>query len=173
MVLEQASGMTVSTASSQSARPIAAPRQRRADSLRSLRSQTSDGSTLPNPTLPPPPTLQSPFKRSHPPPSALLAPAEVPTAFLDVDLVFLRANQPYQQIMSDGRDIKGLQLGDVAAPVDNESFNDIRNRLRAEREAREPSYMPPIAQSGLDPIQGVSEVDVERLTYGFTDHTYT
>lgn len=154
-------------------RPIAAPRQRRADSLQSLRSQTSERSSLLTPSLPPPSTFQSAFNHPQPPSSVALAPAEVPTAFLDVDLIILRANQPFKQIINEGQDVKDRQLGEIAAPADSESFQTIRNRLRAEREAREPSYMPPIIQSGQDPIQGISEADIERLTYGFTDHTYT
>lgn len=154
-------------------RPVATPRQRRADSLRSLRSQTSETSSLLTSNLPPPSTLQSPFAYSRPPSGFNLAPAEVPTAFLDVDLIFLRANQPFQQILSDGQDVKGHLLGDFATPADNESFEAIRSRLRAERETREPNYMPPILQSGQDPIQGVSEADIGRLSATFADITYT
>lgn len=174
MVSDQSlTGAPSEGAAQTSSRPIATPRQRRADSLRSLRSQTSETSSLHTPGLPPSTALQSPFSYPRPPSSFTLAPAEVPTAFLDVDLVFLRANQPFQQILGGGYDVKGRQLGEVAAPADNESFEAIRNRLRAEREVHEPNYMPPIAQSTQDPIQGVSETDIERLSYGFADSTYT
>lgn len=113
------------------------------------------------------------YNYSQPSSSAVLTPAEVPTAFLDVDLVLLRANQPFQQIMNAGSDIKGRHISELVAPADNEAFQSIRSRLRGEREAREPAYMLPIVQSSQDPVQGVSEADIERLSSGFAEYTYT
>ena len=121
------------------------------------------------PTLGPPSLYEYPERSS----SAVLAPAEVPTAFLDVDLLILRANQPFQQILNNGSDIKGRHLAEIVTPADGEGFQAIRNRLRGEREVREPAYMPPIVQSSEDPVQGVSESDIERLTSGFADYTYS
>lgn len=157
------------------ARPIAATRHHRTDSLRSLRSQTSEGASsqsMPTPGFPPP-ELQSPFTYQQPIPPTALSPVDVPTAYLDLDLVFLRANPPFQQIMSGGQAVRGRPLHEIAAPADNETFLAIRTRLRGEREAREPAYMPPIMQSGQDPLQGVVEGDIDRLSQGFSDHTYT
>lgn len=161
-----------------STRPIAATRHRRQESFRSLRSQGSDGSGVassPTYPYPPPPTatqvtfgFQYPLPPSNPPPGY-----EVPTAYLDLDFVILKANQSYRQIMAAGQDVVGRQLSDLAAPADGESFQSIRNRLRAERDRRDPSYMPPINQPGQDPLQGAVEADAERWTQGYDDNTYT
>ena len=183
MLPEQSTQATVSSVSGPStARPIAGTMHRRTDSLRSLRSQTSDtssASALPTPSFPPPlgfpPLVPQPrFNLQQPPlPSAGLSPIDVPTAYLDLDFAFLRANQAFLQVVSSGQDVLGRNLSSAVAPADTESFPSIRNRLRGEREAREPAYMPPILQAGGDPLQGVSEMDVDRLTQSFADHTYT
>lgn len=160
-------------------RPMAAPRHRRTESYRSLRSQGSDSSgMLPSPTYPyPSPSSagQPTFGLQQPPrtPSSVTSAYEIPTAYLDLDLVFIKANPSFRQIMLPGPDLVGRQLSDVAAPADGETFVNIRSRLRAERETRDPAYMPPINQPGQDPLLGASEADVEQYTRGFDDRTYT
>ncbi|KAK5115652.1 hypothetical protein LTR85_009823 [Meristemomyces frigidus] len=158
-------------------RPIAGTRQRRAESFRSLRSQTSDDSpsyTTSTPGYPPTSILQSPFGANHPPtPSSIRPSYETATALLNLDLVILRANRPFEQIMTAGQDVRGRHISDIAVPADNEGFQAIRNRLRAERESREPAYMPPIMHFGHDPVQGIAETEVDRFTDSFSDHTYT
>lgn len=162
-------------------RPVAPTRQRRAESFRSIQSMTSEGSSTshgpPTPSyLPQPPQpFQMALTYQQPPPPGLSPTRdhEVPTACLDLDLVFLRANRPFQQIMTGGRDIVKQRLTDVAIPVDSESITGIRNRLRAERESKEPTYLPPILSTGEDPLGGVADADIERFTQGFSDHTYT
>ena len=156
-------------------RPIAATRHRRTDSLRSLRSQTSDGSSSANIATPgfPPPAFQSTFSPQRPLPNADLSPDQIPTAYVDLDFVLIRANRPFLQILASGHDVRGRPLNEVVTSADNESLLAIRNRLRGEREAREPAYMPPILPVGQDPLQGVLEADVDRLSQGFSDYTYT
>jgi hypothetical protein len=158
-----------------STRPIAGTRHRRTESLRSLRSQTSDSSgpsALPTPTFPAPPSSQSRFSfQSTTYPDTSSSAVETPTAYLDLDFVFIRANNPFLRAMSGGQDIRGRRLDDVASSADGESFQSIRNQLREEREARDPAYMPPIYH-GEDPLQGVSDADIEQFTRGFTDRTY-
>lgn len=119
------------------------------------------------------PSLQSPFAYQQPPPLPNLSAAEVPTAYLDLNFVFLRANGPFEQIMSNSQDVRGRRLDEIAAPADNQDFQTVRNRLLTEREMRDPTHMPPMLPPGHNPIQGVSDADVERLTYGFSDHRYT
>ncbi|TKA33717.1 hypothetical protein B0A50_00553 [Salinomyces thailandicus] len=159
-------------------RPIAGVRHRRGESFRSLRSQTSDGSpsytaSTPSTYLPTVPR-QSPYGMQLPPtPSSAHPTYDVATALLNLDFVIIRANRPFQQIMLPGQDLRGRQIADVAAPADNEGFQSIRNRLRTEREAREPAYMPPIMQLGQDPVQDMPEAEAEQYTHGFQDNTYT
>ncbi|KAK4494194.1 hypothetical protein PRZ48_014492 [Zasmidium cellare] len=160
-----------------STRPIASTRHRRQESFRSLRSQGSDGSGIassPTYPYPPPPTAtQATFGFHYPPPPSITPGYEVPTAYLDLDFIILKANQSYRQIMAAGQEVAGRQLSDIAAPADGETFQNIRNRLRVERDNRDPAYMPPINQPGQDPLQGAVEADVERYTQGFDDNTYT
>ncbi|KAF2164951.1 hypothetical protein M409DRAFT_24853 [Zasmidium cellare ATCC 36951] len=160
-----------------STRPIASTRHRRQESFRSLRSQGSDGSGIassPTYPYPPPPTAtQSTFGFQYPLPPSNPPGYEVPTAYLDLDLIILKANQSYRQIMAAGQEAAGRQLSDIAAPADGETFQSIRNRLRLERDNRDPAYMPPINQPGQDPLQGAVEADVERYTQGSDDNTYT
>ncbi|EME40882.1 hypothetical protein DOTSEDRAFT_74440 [Dothistroma septosporum NZE10] len=157
-------------------RPIASTRHRRQESFRSLRSQGSDGSGIsssPTYPYPPPPTAtQATFDIQHPFTLSAAPEYEIPTAYLNLDLTFLKSNAPFRQIMLAGQEIVGRALGEVAAPVDGESFSNIRSRIRAEREARDPAHMPPINRPGHDPLQGASIADVERYTHGFEDHTH-
>ena len=161
-------------------RPIAATRQRRAESFRSIQSMTSEESSSYGPPTPsflprPPAPFQTPL--TYQPPAHLVmspqAEPEVPTAFVDLDFVIIRANQSFRQIMADDQDLRRSRLHEIAAPADAESFMSIRSRLRGEREAREPSFLPPIVSSGEDPLAGVADSDVESFTRGFSDHTYT
>lgn len=167
---------TTFASSPTSTRPIAGTRHRRTESLRSLRSQTSDSSgasALPTPTYPPPLSTPPRFALQPPAfPSANLGNVDVPTAYLDLDLTFIRANNSFQQAMSGGRDVRGRRLDEIAGPADTNSFQSIRNQLREEREAREPSYMPPIIQQSQDALQGISDADADRITQGSTDRTY-
>ena len=166
---------TTIASSPPSTRPIAGSRHRRTESLRSLRSQTSESSgpsALPTPTFPAPPLTQSRFgfQPAFFPNTSSFA-VDTPTAYLDLDFVFIRANNSFQRAISGGHDIRGRRLDDVVSSADGESFQSIRTQLREEREARDPSYMPPIYH-GEDPLQGVSDADVEQFTRGFTDRTY-
>jgi len=162
-------------------RPIAATRQRRAESFRSIHSMTSEESSSYGPPTPsflprPPVPFQTPLSFPSPAYRHVTSPSmepEVPTALLDLDFVILRANASFQQIMADDRDLTRSRLHEIAAPADSESFMSIRSRLRGEREARQPSYLPPIVSSGEDPLGGVLDRDVEALTRGFSDQTYT
>lgn len=167
--------MTPGAPAAPAGRPIARTRHQRTESLRSLRSQTSDGSSgssLPTPGYPP--ILQAGWTYPTSRPPSFGIPAHLtPTAFLDLDFNFIRANRPFQQILSNDQDVRGRQLQDVVAPADGESFMALRGRLKGERESREPAYMPPILPPGEDPIQGVMEDDAERLSSGFSDQTYT
>lgn len=162
------------------ARPMAATRQRRAESFRSIQSITSEESSSYGPPTPsflprPPAPFQTPLTYPTPVRQAIHTPIEpeVPTALLDLDFVIIRANTSFRQIMAENRDLTRSRLHEIAAPADSESFMAIRSRLRGEREAREPAFLPPIVSSGEDPLGGVSDADVEKLTQGFSDQTYT
>ena len=179
MIPEQASRPTIPASPSQasSSRPIAGARHQRGESFRSLRSQTSDDSPIWSATsssYPPSAVLQSPYSYQQPqPPAGMRLAYEVPTAVLDLDFIIIRANRPFEQIMVGGQALRGRHISEIAGSADSESFSSIRNRLRAEREAREPAYMPPILLSGQDPLQGFSDFEVDRFSHGFSDVQYT
>ena len=174
MLPEPAGGESAQTVAGPSApRPIAGTRHRRTESLRSLRSQGSDGSAgsaLPTSLLQPPHSMFPPPPVA--PPVGPLPSPEIPTAFVDLDFIIVRANGPFQQILGGGRELSGTILDDVTSSADNESFHNIRVRLKAERDAREPAYMPPIIPPGRRPLEGVFEHDVDRLSQVFADYTY-
>lgn len=168
-----------------SGRPIAGARHRKTPSLRTLAASASDFQG-PQPTTPRIATAGMPGQ-SQPlmtgPPSGFapltrqprLAPTpEVPIAFLDTDFVVLKANTTFQRLFSWLKEIRGMRLSDIAKPLDGDSFQNARNRLREEREIREPAYLPPILQPRLDPVAGIgtTDHDVEEVTRGFADHQF-
>ncbi|TKA72700.1 hypothetical protein B0A55_06484 [Friedmanniomyces simplex] len=115
----------------------------------------------------------SPYSIRQPPTPSSGPPAfEIATALLNTDFVIIRANRPFEHIMFGGRDVRDRNIAELASPADGEGFQGIRNRLRAERESREPAYMPPIVQPGQDPVLRIPEADAEQYTQGFNDHTY-
>lgn len=104
-----------------------------------------------------------------------LAPSpEIPIAFLDTDFVILKANTSFQRLFSWLQEIKGIRLSDISKPLEGDSFQNARNRLREEREVREPAYLPPILQPRLNPVAGIgiTDHDVEEVTRGFADHSF-
>lgn len=88
-------------------------------------------------------------------------------AFLDLDLVVKRSNSAFESLVAGG--VQGRNLSELIDPQQGEVLQRLRNEMREERDAREPSYMPPITSEGPDPIQAVSERDVEEVSKGFTD----
>lgn len=147
-------------------RPIAAIRHRRGDSLRTLRSYGSSPSSSSIVS----PTYGRPASRSI---HEVVPPVFVtPIAFLDLDLVIIRANAAFYQLFAGSQELRGRRLTDIARPADADSFQNVRNSLREEREAKEPAYLPPILQSGHDPLSGTTEGDVQAVTRGFEDRQY-
>lgn len=158
-----------------SSRSMAVPRPRRAESFRSLRSQDSDvPRQLGPPTYPYDPlrTVATTYMPAEYPRPA--SDSDVPTAYLDLDLIIIKANSSFCHMMQTHElDHAGRQLSEIAVPVDGVSFASIRALLRAERDHQAPAYMPPIVQAGQDFLEGVSLNDVDRCVLGHEDHTYT
>lgn len=138
-------------------------------SLRTLRSY-ADASNPSASMGPPQPSLGPAFVAHSREPSSTQG-MIIPMAFLDLDLVILKANTAFNNLM--GGTVRGLRLSDIASPLEGDSFQSARNSLRAEREAKEPAYLPPIAQPGLNPATGITDQDVDGVTRGFDDQHYT
>ncbi|QIW99349.1 hypothetical protein AMS68_004867 [Peltaster fructicola] len=153
-------------------RPIASTRPRRAYSYRSHQSHGSEGSSY-GLVTPHSATTQSYLPMTHPGPSNVESMFEVPMALLDLDLVILRANRAFHQAVAALGDLMYTRLTDVVTPVDGTTLVDMRNRLRGEREQREPSFLPPIMQTGQDLLANVRDADIDRLAHGYADATHT
>ncbi|KAH0360596.1 hypothetical protein KCU65_g9301, partial [Aureobasidium melanogenum] len=165
-----------------SARPMARPGHRKTASLRTLAAFAAEQGHQPS-TGQGVSTRERAYSFGAAPPTGIqppprhprLAPSpEVPIAFLDTDFVVLKANATFQRLFSWLQEIKGIRLSDIAKPLEGDSFQNARNRLREEREIREPAYLPPILQPRLDPVSGIgtTDHDVEEVTRGFADHQF-
>ncbi|KAF2120635.1 hypothetical protein BDV96DRAFT_271218 [Lophiotrema nucula] len=149
---------------------------RATDPLRVLRRSTEGAGDIPNihpsPLAPGvrPPSLGT-YGASSSPYSAgpNLAYQSLPVAFLNLDLVVLKSNSSFQDLVSFLGDIRGKNLGELLEVRQTEVLQRIRNELRDERDEREPSYMAPITPVGQDPMQSAAEVDIDRFSQGFTD----
>lgn len=96
----------------------------------------------------------------------------LPIAFLNLDLVILKSNQAFQDLVAFLGDIQGKSMVDLLEFRSTEVLHRIRNELRNEREEREPTYMAPITPSGQDPVQSVSEKDVDQVSEGYMDRSF-
>lgn len=101
-----------------------------------------------------------------------LAYQTLPVAFLNLDLVVLKSNPAFQDLVSFLGDIRGKSLGELLEARQIEVLHRIRNELREERDEREPAYMAPITPLGQDPVQSVSERDVDHVSQGFIDRPF-
>ncbi|KAL1303740.1 hypothetical protein AAFC00_007084 [Neodothiora populina] len=152
-------------------RALEGPRHRRTGSLRTIRSyhdapEASRTSIVPS-RHPLGPAFAPGPRASQPVPGPV-----TPIAFLDMDLVIMKANSAFNSLMGV-QDIRGRRLSEVARTIEGDSFQNTRNALRAEREAKEPSYLPPIFQPGLDPVSGITDRDIDEITRGFDDQHYS
>jgi hypothetical protein len=96
----------------------------------------------------------------------------LPVAFLNLDLVIVKSNQAFQDLVSFLGDIRLKNLMELLEPRSTEVLYRIRNELREEREEREPTYMAPITPLGQDPVQMVPESDVDQVSQMHTDRSY-
>ncbi|KAK5153783.1 hypothetical protein LTR04_006144 [Oleoguttula sp. CCFEE 6159] len=156
----------------------AAAAQRRAESFRVLRSQRGDP-TVAGPLHQPQerpgssrvPTGPLGSASSYDPyRSVLFRDPATPIAFLNLDLVILRANQQFQNLLSPGNSMRGRTLADFTDDRDGESLRRIRLQMGEEKDTREPAFLPPIyGLSEQDAVQSISESDVDRITQAYTD----
>lgn len=88
----------------------------------------------------------------------------VPVAFLNLDLVILKSNQAFQDLVAFSGDIRRKNLADLVDIGHADALQRLRNDLRDERDEREPAYMAPITHGQPDPVQSVPETDVEQVS---------
>ncbi|PSN72838.1 hypothetical protein BS50DRAFT_628952 [Corynespora cassiicola Philippines] len=151
---------------------------RGSDPLRGLRTSTQDLPNVHPQSISPssarrPSTVRS-YSYGSTPYSAgpTLAYHSLPVAFLNLDLVLLKSNQAFQDLVSFLGDVRGKNLADLLEARQTDVLQRIRNELRDEREEREPTYMAPITPLGQDPLHAVSEREVDQVSQGYTDRPF-
>ena len=93
----------------------------------------------------------------------------LPVAFLNLDLVILKANPAFQDLVAFPGEVRGKSLMEMLDDRQVDVLQRIRNELREERDEREPAYMAPITPLGQDPVQSVAERDVDHVSQGFVN----
>lgn len=149
-------------------RPVAPmSRHHRGDSFRSIRSFESSPPSISSSS----PSYARPASRSWPQPRTTMPARQyaTPVAFLDLDLKILKTNSTFQQLFTGLQDLRGRRLNEIARPVETDGFTAMRSQLRAEREAKDPAYLPPIFPGEHDPLAAVNENDIDVVAHGFQD----
>ncbi|KAF2227014.1 hypothetical protein BDZ85DRAFT_57123 [Elsinoe ampelina] len=137
----------------------------RADSMRSL--QSTEGSASSTAHVSP---ISS---RDHIDPfSRMLGPARsqqpvVPTAWLDLDLNIIKADDSFTRIFGNYQGVVGRRLAEIGLPSTPDLFQALRTKMRDERESKDPAYLPPIAIPGEDPLGPMANINVAEATRGF------
>ncbi|KAF2472147.1 uncharacterized protein BDR25DRAFT_221412 [Lindgomyces ingoldianus] len=96
----------------------------------------------------------------------------LPVAFLNLDLVVLKSNQAFQDLVPFLGNTRGKNLSELLESRQTDVLQRLRNELRDEKDEREPTFMPPITQKGQDLVQSVAENDVDQVSQGYTDRTH-
>lgn len=171
-----------STSASESPAPGLAAGSGRSEPFRSLRSTRRSfgaSASIRQPTS----QLHSLSPSPFPPEGAVqypgpeyprLAPSLVtPMALLNLDLHIIKTNSAFNSLF--GRtDLPGRELADLVESHHIETLQRLRGELREERDAREPSYMPPIfGPRERETVQNIEEEDLDRISQGYTDRTFT
>jgi hypothetical protein len=101
-----------------------------------------------------------------------LAYQSLPVAFLNLDLVILKSNQAFQDLVAFLGDVRGKNLADLLDSRQTDVLHRMRSELRDERDEREPTYMAPITPLGRDPVQSIPETEVDQVSQGYTDRPF-
>ncbi|KAF2743124.1 hypothetical protein M011DRAFT_481081 [Sporormia fimetaria CBS 119925] len=97
---------------------------------------------------------------------------QLPVAYLSLDFVVMKSNSAFRDLVAVSGDIRGKALKELLESDSFESLNRLQSELRDERGQRDPSYLPPITPVEQDPLQMVSENDVDQVSQGFSErHT--
>ncbi|KAF2018986.1 hypothetical protein BU24DRAFT_476023 [Aaosphaeria arxii CBS 175.79] len=96
----------------------------------------------------------------------------LPVAFLNLDLVVLKSNQAFQDLVSFLGDTRGKNLSDLLEARQLDVLHRMRNELREERDEREPAYMAPITPIGQNPLDTIAERDVDQVSQGYTKRPF-
>ncbi len=112
------------------------------------------------------------LRTSEQPGSPRLLPAVKPFAILDMDLVILKHNKLFQDVIGASGDLRRARLVDIVEPSGAENLQRLRSQLREDREQKEPAYLPPIIdREEPDGLPSIAESDIENLRRGHTVRT--
>jgi len=157
--------------------PSPARGHRRGDSLRVLRSQaygsgsddsrpgTSQGVEPPRPFAHST-SYPSPYPASRHPPAQL-------SAFLNLDLHFLKVSEPLRALLGGNHDITDRPLREYVTTQFESALQRIQNELRDERARREPTYLPAIYpdQQERAAVRDHEPENAESLSGDFLDRS--
>ncbi|KAL9080380.1 MAG: hypothetical protein Q9157_000836 [Trypethelium eluteriae] len=100
------------------------------------------------------------------------ASSEVPVALLDLDLVIMKTNPRFQELVAGGVETRGHSLEHFLGPSAIETTRRLRGELRGERNAREPSYLPPIITPGEQgAVESITEDHLDVATSDYLDRS--
>ena len=111
------------------------------------------------------------------PPSTILisrsfATPEFPMVLLDLNFVIMKTNSKFRQLMTGGNEVRGYSLENFLGPNTSETIRQLRIELREEREAREPSYLPPIVTPGEQgAVEAITEENLDLVTSDYTNRS--
>ncbi|KAF2202732.1 hypothetical protein GQ43DRAFT_301835 [Delitschia confertaspora ATCC 74209] len=98
-------------------------------------------------------------------------PKAYPIAFLDWDLIILKCNQLFQDLVSFQGDIRGKYLKELLNDRGAGVCQQLQQDLSEEKYRRDPSYMAPlITSSRQHPVHSLAETDVDQVSEGFDDY---
>lgn len=96
-----------------------------------------------------------------------------PMALLNLDLHIIKTNAAFNSLFGQ-YDLRGRELAELVESHHVETLHRLRGELREERDAREPSYMPPIfGPRERETVQNIEEDDLDRISHGYTDRVFT
>lgn len=90
-----------------------------------------------------------------------------PAAWLDLDLSFLKVNEAFTRLFPYYQQLHSPRLTDLATPLYSEALSGLRTSLRDEREAKDPSFLPPIQNAGVDLLGSIDDSNEAELSRGF------
>ncbi|GAM85098.1 hypothetical protein ANO11243_031010 [Dothideomycetidae sp. 11243] len=150
-----------------------AAEHKRADSMRSSRSMDSTSGTSSSTSAPSSRSVATYLAGE----SAALhhldnAISLIPTAYLDLNLTIMKANDAFSRIFGDVGRIGRKRLVDMAVPANPEIFSELRESLAAEMRDQAPLHLAPIMLPREDSLGPMDGMDVLAASRGFNTHCH-
>ncbi|KAF2761516.1 hypothetical protein EJ05DRAFT_174586 [Pseudovirgaria hyperparasitica] len=112
------------------------------------------------------PTNSYPFGSSFDQPAKAIV-------YLNMDLVIMKPNAMFESLYEGklgGGTVRGRKISEFILYYD---LQGLSQELLVERESRDPTYLAPMDPRGVEgALQSIMDVDLDRVTQGFTERTY-